>query len=74
MKHGIKNLSGKLIGGVLLVAGVAGIFLYKAKPVEAPEDTTIRPINSLVVGEAQAWPKLHFSGNDRSEHRSKPLV
>lgn len=62
MKHGIKNLSGKLIGGVLLVAGVAGIFLYKAKPVEAPEDTTIRPINSLVVGEAQAWPKLHFPG------------
>lgn len=62
MKHGMKNLSGKLIGSVLLVAGVAGIFLYKVKPADVPEDTTIRPIKSVVVAEAQVWPKLYFPG------------
>ncbi len=62
MKHAIKNLSGKLIGGILLAAGVAAIFLYKAQPAEEPEDTTIRPVKSLVVAEAKAWPKLHFPG------------
>lgn len=62
MKHGMKNLSGKLIGSVLLVAGVAGIFLYKVKPADVPEDTTIRPIKSVVVAEVQVWPKLYFPG------------
>ena len=32
MKKKIKNLSGRLIGGVLLVAGVAAVFLIKVKP------------------------------------------
>jgi RND family efflux transporter MFP subunit len=57
-----RNLSGKWIGGVLLAAGVAAVFLYKAKPQEEPEDTTIRPVKSLVVAAVQAWPKLYFPG------------
>ncbi len=57
-----RNLSGKLIGGVLLAAGVAAVFLYKAKPEEEPEDTTIRPVKSLVVADAQTWPILYFPG------------
>ena len=57
-----RNLSGKLIGGVLLAAGVAAVFLYKAKPEEEPEDTTVRPVKSLVVADAQAWPILYFPG------------
>lgn len=62
MKHMIKNLSGKLVGGALLAAGVAAIFLYRARPAAEPEDTTIRPVKSRVVAEAPAWPKLHFPG------------
>jgi len=62
MKHHMKNLSGKLIGGLLLAAGVAAVFLYKAKPEEEPEDTTVRPIKSVVVADAQTWPILYFPG------------
>ena len=57
-----RNLSGKLIGGVLLAAGVAAVFLYKAKPEEEPEDTTVRPVKSWVVGADAPRPKLYFPG------------
>ena len=57
-----RNLSGKLIGGVLLAAGVAAVFLYKAKPEDEPADTTVRPIKSLVVGADAPRPKLYFPG------------
>ena len=62
MKHRIKNLAGRLTGGALLVAGVAAVFLYKAEKPEEPEDTAIRPIKSLVVGDRAARPKLYFPG------------
>jgi len=62
MKHVIKNVSGKLIGGLLLAAGVAAVFLYKAKPAEEPEDTSVRPIKSVVVTDAKSWPMLYFPG------------
>ena len=57
-----RNLSGKLIGGVLLAAGVAAVFLYKVKPAEEPADTTVRPIKSWVVGADAPRPKLYFPG------------
>ncbi|MDY0149650.1 MAG: efflux RND transporter periplasmic adaptor subunit [Kiritimatiellia bacterium] len=62
MKVGNKNVMGKVIGSVLLVAGVAAIFLYKVTPQELPADTTIRPIKSVVVAEGQVWPTLYFPG------------
>lgn len=58
----MKNISGRLIGGALLAAGVAAVFLYEAEAPEEEADTAIRPIKSLVVGPAQTWPRLYFPG------------
>lgn len=62
MKHAMKNGSGRLIGGALLVAAVAAVFLFKPKPEEEPKDTTIRPVKSRVVGGESVAPKLYFPG------------
>ncbi len=62
MSRNIKNLSGRLVGGALLAAGVAAVFLIKVEPKEEPEDTTIRPIKSLVVGAEIPATKLYFPG------------
>lgn len=62
MKKKIKNLSGRLIGSVLLVVGVAAIFLIKVKPEPEVEDTAIRPVKSMVVGGEAQVPKLYFPG------------
>ena len=57
-----RNLSGRLIGGVLLAAGVAAVFFFKVQPAEEPADATIRPIKSVVVGAEAPLPKLYFPG------------
>ena len=62
MKHMMKNATGRWIGGALLAAGVAAIFLIKVKPEEEPADTTVRPIKSWVVGAETPRPKLYFPG------------
>ena len=62
MKHMMKNATGRWIGGALLAAGVAAVFLIKVKPEEEPADTTVRPIKSWVVGADAPRPKLYFPG------------
>ncbi len=62
MKHQIKNLSGRMIGGALLAAGVAAVFMLKVKPEAEPEDTSVRPLKSLVVGGGAQAPRLYFPG------------
>ena len=62
MKHMMKNATGRVIGGALLAAGVAAVFLFKVKPEEEPADTTVRPIKSWVVGADAPRPKLYFPG------------
>ena len=62
MKHMMKNATGRWIGGALLAAGVAAVFLIKVKPEEEPADTTVRPIKSWVVGADVPQPKLYFPG------------
>ena len=62
MKHMMKNATGRWIGGALLVAGVAAVFLIKVKPEEEPADTTVRPIKSWVVGADAPRPNLYFPG------------
>ncbi len=58
-----RNVMGKIVGGVLLMVGVAGVFLYRVAPKPAPEDTTVRPIKSMVVGSVTDRPVLHFPGS-----------
>lgn len=62
MSKTTKNATGRWIGGALLAAGVAAVFLIKVKPEDEPADTTIRPIKSLVVGADAPRPKLYFPG------------
>ena len=62
MKKMMKNATGRWIGGALLVAGVAAVFLIKVKPEDEPADTTVRPIKSLIVGADAPRPKLYFPG------------
>lgn len=54
---------GKLVGGVLLVAAVAALFLYRVAPDEPVEDTLVRPIKSTVVGAYTDRPVLFFPGS-----------
>ena len=44
MSKTTKNAAGRWIGGALLAAGVAAVFLIKVKPDDEPADTTVRPI------------------------------
>ena len=62
MKHLIKNLAGRLIGGALLALAVAAVFFYKVKPAPEVESMAVRPIKSLVVGTTVAKPTLYFPG------------
>ncbi|MBR4189152.1 MAG: efflux RND transporter periplasmic adaptor subunit [Kiritimatiellae bacterium] len=57
-----KNILGRTIGILLLAAAVAGIVFYHSKPEETPPDTSVRPLKSLVVGEAIRRPVLRFPG------------
>ena len=62
MSKTTKNAAGRWIGGALLAAGVAAVFLIKVKPDDEPADTTVRPIKNLVVGADAPRPKLYFPG------------
>lgn len=57
-----KKKSGKIIGAILLVAALAGVLFFKPKKEVEPEDTTVRPIKSVVVGETFKDPDLYFPG------------
>ena len=59
-----KNRSslGRIIGGVLLVAGVAAVFFFRPKKEGAPEELVVRPVKSMIVGEAFGNPELYFPG------------
>ncbi len=63
----IKNRAGKVIGGILLVAGVAAVFLYKAKPSAPVTDDVVRPIKSEIAGETAALPRFYFPGTIEAE-------
>ncbi len=62
MKHAMKNVSGRLVGGILLLAGVAAVFLYEVKPAEEAEDQMVRPIKSMIAGAGTVRPTLFFPG------------
>lgn len=57
-----KSTSGKMIGSILLVAAVAMVLYFKPKQEAEPEDTTARPIKSVVVGEQFKSAHLYFPG------------
>jgi RND family efflux transporter MFP subunit len=58
-----RNMMGKIVGGVLLVVGVAAVFLYRVVPKPPPEDTLVRPIKYMVVGAVTERPVLYFPGS-----------
>ena len=58
-----RNVLGKMVGGILLVAAVAALFLYRVTPDEPAEDTLVRPIKYMVVGTYTDRPVLHFPGS-----------
>lgn len=53
---------GRVIGGVLLVVAVAAVFFFRPKKEAAPEELVVRPVKSLVVGDAFGQPELYFPG------------
>ena len=57
-----KNILGRTIGILLLALAVVAIIFYRTKPEETPPDTSVRPLKSLVVGEAIRRPVLRFPG------------
>ena len=58
-----KRLSlGRIIGGVLLIAAVAAVFFFRPKKEAVQEELIVRPVKSLVVGEAFGSPELYFPG------------
>jgi membrane fusion protein, multidrug efflux system len=56
------KLSGRIIGGALLAASIAAVFILKPKTRIEPEDPTPRPIKSMVVGAGFQHPILYFPG------------
>ena len=57
-----KKVSGRIIGIVLLAASVAAVLFFKPDKKTEPEDTTVRPIKSVVIGETFKNPDLYFPG------------
>ncbi len=64
-----KKMSGKIIGGILLIAAVAAVLFFRPKKEIQPEDTTIRPIKSVIVGDTFKTPDLFFPGLVDSDQR-----
>lgn len=62
MKLNVKNPKGKWIGSVILVAALAAVFFYKAKPRAKDESEPIRPVKSVLVGSSRDLPTLCFPG------------
>ncbi|MBM9536112.1 efflux RND transporter periplasmic adaptor subunit [Desulfobulbus alkaliphilus] len=62
MKSKQRNLLGRIIGGILLIAGIAAVFLYRVEPEQPADDTVIRPLKYMVVGQDTDRPMLFFPG------------
>ncbi|MDD2598978.1 MAG: efflux RND transporter periplasmic adaptor subunit [Kiritimatiellae bacterium] len=58
----IKFLTGKLVGGTLLVVAVAAVIYFRPKQEEQPPDTSVRPLKSVVVGAQFKDANLYFPG------------
>jgi RND family efflux transporter MFP subunit len=56
------NLTGRLIGGLILIIAIAAVFLYEVKPVDEQKETPVRPIKSMIAGEIRQLPTLYFPG------------
>ena len=57
-----KNVSGRVIGILMLVAAVLAILFYRAGEEAAPADASVRPLKSFVVGDSVRRPTLRFPG------------
>jgi len=58
----MSNSPGKIVGGALLIAGTAAIWMWpKAKAPEAAAEP-LRPVRSVLVKDATTMPDLKFSG------------
>ncbi len=62
----MKISSGKVCGGVLLVAGVAAIWLWPKAKVERGVEDVVRPVRSMVVTDIVHIPQLKFPGKVRA--------
>ncbi len=63
MKWKNRNMLGKIVGGMLLIAAVTALFFYRVTPEEPVEDTLVRPIKYVVVGDFTDRPVLYFPGS-----------
>jgi len=64
------NSLGKIVGGVLLLGGMAAVWLWPQGGTLVAESEPLRPVLSAVVGDTKAMPDFSFSGivkagNDR---------
>ncbi len=57
---------GKICGGVMLVAGVAAIWLWPEAKIEKTVDDVVRPVRSMVVSDIVTVPELRFPGKVRA--------
>ncbi len=57
---------GKIVGGALLVAGVAAIWLWPKAKIENTADDVVRPVRSMVVGDTVRVPEIRFPGKVRA--------
>lgn len=62
MKHLIKNLSGRIIGLILIIAAVLAALFYRARQEPEDEPQPIRPIKTFIVGEKTQLPRFYFPG------------
>ena len=53
---------GKLVGGVLLVAGTAAVWMWPEAMPPPAEEEPVRPVRSVVLGAGRRMPDLSFSG------------
>ena len=58
--------AGKVVGGAMLVAGVAAIWLWPKGKAESPDEAVVRPVRSMVVSDRMKLPELRFPGKVRA--------
>lgn len=67
----MKDMIGKTIGGALIVAGTAAVWMWPKPSVEAKADDTVRPVRSAVVEAGYKSPDLYFPARiEAGEERS----
>jgi multidrug efflux pump subunit AcrA (membrane-fusion protein) len=57
-----KSLSGKIIGGIILIVAVTAVIVFKPKPNVEPQDHTVRPIKTIIVNDTFKDYDLYFPG------------